>query len=177
MFVSSSTGSVQESLYNHFKEATPIKPPAKFSQKIAVSIAFYFIYYYAPQSWIWGWVRQLRGPSLPHCDDLGLFYITRILLKFVCAPLSVTSFLSGALPSLEEFWILLGTQHTRSSSANFITFFCDSDAYNSNKPRFSRCDVYSGKPLIDIFTLPYVAYLGDGASLKVVPYEAHGNYM
>ena len=38
-------------------------------------------------------------------------------------------------------------------------------------------DVYSGKPLIDIFTLPYVAYLGDGASLKVVPYEAHGNYM
>ena len=30
---------------------------------------------------------------------------------------------------------------------------------------------------IDSFTLPYVAYLGDGASLKVVPYEAHGNYM
>ena len=65
MFVSSSTGSVQESLYNHFKEAIPIKPPAKFLQKIAVSIAFYFIYYYAPQSWIWGWVRQLRGPFPP----------------------------------------------------------------------------------------------------------------
>ena len=123
MFVSSSTGSVQESLYNHFKEAIPIKPPAKFLQKIAVSITFYFIYYYAPQSRIWGWVRQLRGPSppLPHCDELRPFYITSILL--VCVPLSVTSFLSGALPSLKEFWILLGTQHTRLSSANFITFF------------------------------------------------------
>ena len=77
MFVSSSTGSAQESLYNHFKEAIPIKPSAKFLQKIAVSIAFYFIYYYAPQSWIWGWVRQLRGPSppppFPHCDELRLF--------------------------------------------------------------------------------------------------------
>ena len=40
MFVSSSTGSVQESLYNHFKEAIPIKPSAEFLQKIAVSIAF-----------------------------------------------------------------------------------------------------------------------------------------
>ena len=42
MFVSSSTGSVQESLYNHFKEAIPIKPLAEFLQKIVVSIAFYF---------------------------------------------------------------------------------------------------------------------------------------
>ena len=42
MFVSSSTGSVQESLYNHFKEAIPIKPSAEFLQKIAVSIAFIF---------------------------------------------------------------------------------------------------------------------------------------
>ena len=40
MFVSSSTGSVQESLYNHFKEAIPIKPSAEFLQKIAVSITF-----------------------------------------------------------------------------------------------------------------------------------------
>ena len=47
------------------------------------------------------------------------------------------------------------------------------ETLNPNKPRFSRCDVYSGKPLIDIFTLPYVAYLGDGASLKVVLYEAN----
>ena len=62
-------------------------------------------------------------PPLPHCDELRLFYITSILLKFVCVPLSLTSFLSGALPSLEEFWILLGTQHTRLSSATFITFF------------------------------------------------------
>ena len=60
-------------------------------------------------------------PPLPHCDELRPFYITSILL--VCVPLSVTSFLSGALPSLKEFWILLGTQHTRLSSANFITFF------------------------------------------------------
>ena len=44
MFVSSSTGSVQESLYNHFKEAIPIKPSAEFLQKIVVSIAFYFQY-------------------------------------------------------------------------------------------------------------------------------------
>ena len=42
MFVSSSTGSVQEGLYNHFKETIPIKPSAEFLQKIAVSIAFYF---------------------------------------------------------------------------------------------------------------------------------------
>ena len=42
MFVSSSTGSVQESLYNHFKEAIPIIPSAEFLQKIAVSVAFYF---------------------------------------------------------------------------------------------------------------------------------------
>ena len=136
MFVSSSTGSVQESLYKHFKEAIPIKPSAKFLQKIAVSIAFYFIYYYAPQSWIWGWVRQLRAlpPPLPHGDDLRLFYITSILL--VCVPLSVTSFLSGALPSLEEFWILLGTQHTRSSSANFITFFATQMPATQINPAF-----------------------------------------
>ena len=37
-----SPGSVLESLYNHFKEAIPIKPLAEFLQKIAVSIAFYF---------------------------------------------------------------------------------------------------------------------------------------
>ena len=139
MFVSSSTGSVQESLYNHFKEAIPIKPSAKFLQKIAVSIAFYFIYYYAPQSWIWGWVRQLRSPSpppFPHCDELRLFYITSILLKFVCVPLSVMSFLSGALPSLEEFWILLGTQHTRLSSATFITFFATQMPATQINPTF-----------------------------------------
>ena len=140
MFVSSSTGSAQESLYNHFKEAIPIKPSAKFLQKIAVSIAFYFIYYYAPQSWIWGWVRQLRSPSpplpFPHCDELRLFYITSILLKFVCVPLSVMSFLSGALPSLEEFWILLGTQHTRLSSATFITFFATQMPATQINPAF-----------------------------------------
>ena len=139
MFVSSSTGSVQESLYNHFKEAIPIKPSAKFLQKIAVSIAFYFIYYYAPQSWIWGWVRQLRGPSPPPSltvMNYGFFYITSILLKFVCIPLSVMSFLSGALPSLEEFWILLGTQHTRLSSATFIIFFATQMPATQINPAF-----------------------------------------
>ena len=81
-------------------------------------------------------------------------------MKFVCAPLSVTSFLSGAPPSLEEFWILIGTQHTQLSSPTFITFFATQMPCNPNKPRFSRCDVYSGKPLIDIFTLPYLLIWG-----------------
>ena len=177
MFVSSSTGSVQESLYNHFKEAIPIKPPAKFLQKIAVSIAFYFIYYYAPQSWIWGWVRQLRGPSLPHCDDLRLFYITRILLKFVCAPLSVTSFLSGALPSLEEFWILLGNLHTRLSSANFITFFTTQMPATQINPAFLDVMFIRGNHL-SIFLLSLACLFGgwcfiEGSAL----WSKHGNYI
>ena len=66
----------------------------------------------------------------------GFFFITSILLKFVCVPLSVTSFLSGALPSLEEFWILLGTQHTRLSSANFITFFATQMPATQINPAF-----------------------------------------
>ena len=68
--------------------------------------------------------RSFPPPSLT-VMNYGFFYITSILLKFVCVPLSVMSFLSGALPSLEEFWILLGTQHTRLSSATFITLLGD----------------------------------------------------
>ena len=42
MFVSSSTGSVQESLYHHFKEAIGLKSSPEFLREIVLSIAFYF---------------------------------------------------------------------------------------------------------------------------------------
>ena len=84
MFVSSSTGSVQESLYNHFKEAIPIKPSAEFLQKIAVSIAFTLLIRTTEVDL--GKGAPTRPPSLPspsppppHCDDQRLFYVTSIL--------------------------------------------------------------------------------------------------
>ena len=79
MFVSSSTGSVQESLYNHFKEAIPIKPSAQFLQKIAVSIDFYF--QYTELDLGMGATTPTPSPPSPlsHSVDLRLFYITSIL--------------------------------------------------------------------------------------------------
>ena len=71
MFVSSSTGSVQESLYNHFKEAIPIKPSAEFLQKIAVSIAFIF-------SLLIRFTEVDLGkcaPTPPPCNQVTFFFI------------------------------------------------------------------------------------------------------